>query len=52
MKFAIAGAGYIAAIHAQAVLNCGGQVVAVVEKYSNKSAAFASQFGINYQRIA
>jgi predicted dehydrogenase len=49
MKFAIAGAGYIAAIHAQAVLNCGGQVVAVVEKYSNKSAAFASQFGIKRQ---
>ena len=49
MKFAIAGAGYIAAIHAQAVLNCGAQVVAVVEKYSDKSTAFASQFGIKRQ---
>ncbi|MCX6037011.1 MAG: Gfo/Idh/MocA family oxidoreductase [Chloroflexi bacterium] len=49
MKFAIAGAGYIAAIHAQAVQNCGAQVAAVVEKYSDKSAAFASQFGISRQ---
>jgi len=49
MKFAIAGAGYIAAIHARAIQNCAAQVVAVVEKYSNKSAAFASQFGISRQ---
>jgi predicted dehydrogenase len=49
MKFAIAGAGYIAAIHARAVQNCGGQVEAVVEKYSDKSAAFAGQFGIKRQ---
>jgi predicted dehydrogenase len=49
MKFAIAGAGYIAAIHARAVQNCGAQVAAVVEKYLGKSAAFASQFGIHRQ---
>jgi predicted dehydrogenase len=52
MKFAIAGAGYIAAIHARAVQNCGAQVAAVVEKYSDKSAAFASQFGISRQYAA
>jgi predicted dehydrogenase len=49
MRFAIAGAGYIAAIHARAVQNCGAAVTAVVEKYSDKSAAFASQFGISRQ---
>jgi predicted dehydrogenase len=49
MKFAIAGAGYIAAIHARAVQNCGAQVAAVVEKYSDRSAAFARQFGISRQ---
>jgi predicted dehydrogenase len=49
MKIAIAGAGYIAATHARAVQNCGAQVAAVVEKYSDKSAAFASQFGIGRQ---
>jgi len=49
MKFAIVGAGYIAAIHARAVKNCAAQVAAVVEKYSAKSAAFASQFGIKRQ---
>jgi predicted dehydrogenase len=49
MKFAIAGAGYIAAIHARAILNCGAQVAAVVEKYSEKSAVFANQFGIKRQ---
>ncbi|HEY5158543.1 MAG TPA: Gfo/Idh/MocA family oxidoreductase [Anaerolineales bacterium] len=49
MKFAICGAGYIAAVHAKAVLNCGGQVSAVVEKYSDKSTTFASQFGIKRQ---
>jgi predicted dehydrogenase len=51
MKFAIAGAGYIAAIHAQAIINCGAQVVAVVEKYSDKSAAFANQFGVSRQYV-
>jgi len=49
LKFAVAGAGYIAAIHARAIQNCGEQVDAVVEKYSDKSAAFASQFGIKRQ---
>ena len=49
MKFAITGAGYIAAIHARAVQNCGAQVTAVVEKYSDKSAAFAQEFGISRQ---
>jgi len=49
LKFAIAGAGYIAAIHARAVQNCGAQVTAVVEKFSDKSAAFTSQFGIDRQ---
>ena len=49
MKIAIAGAGYIAAIHARAIQNCGGQVAAMVEKYPDKAAAFASQFGIKRQ---
>ncbi|MCJ7584618.1 MAG: Gfo/Idh/MocA family oxidoreductase, partial [Anaerolineales bacterium] len=49
MKFAIIGAGYIASIHARAVHNCGAQVVAVVEKYSDKSAAFARQFEVSRQ---
>jgi predicted dehydrogenase len=49
MKFAIAGAGYIAEIHARAIQSCGGQVEAVVEKFGDKSAAFASQFGIQRQ---
>jgi predicted dehydrogenase len=49
MKFAIIGAGFIASIHARAVHNCGAQVVAVVEKYSDKSAAFARQFEVSRQ---
>jgi predicted dehydrogenase len=49
MRLAIAGAGYIAAIHAQAIKNCGGQVAAVVEKYGEKSASFARQFGASRQ---
>jgi predicted dehydrogenase len=49
MRLAIAGAGYIAAIHAQAIKNCGGQVAAVVEKYGERSASFASQFGASRQ---
>jgi len=49
MRFAIAGAGYIAEIHAQAVKNCGGDVVAVVEKFPDKSAAFARKFTIPRQ---
>ena len=49
MKFAITGAGYIAAIHARAIQNNGEELAAVVEKYSDKSAAFASQYGISRQ---
>ena len=49
MKFAIIGAGYIAAIHARAIQNCGAQVEAVVEKYPDKAAAFAGLFGIDRQ---
>ena len=54
MKIAIAGAGYIAAIHARAIQNCGGQVAALVEKYPDKSALFAGQFGIprQYDNVA
>lgn len=46
MKYAIAGAGYIANVHAQAVINQGGQVTCVVEKFSEKSAAFREKLGI------
>jgi predicted dehydrogenase len=46
MKFAIAGAGYIAAIHAKAVKNNGGEVVAVVEKFTDKAEPFAKEFRI------
>jgi predicted dehydrogenase len=46
MKIAIAGAGYIAAIHARAVQNCKEQVAAVVERDPDHGAAFAHQFGI------
>jgi predicted dehydrogenase len=49
LKFAISGAGYIAAIHALAIQNCGARVEAVVEKFSDKAAAFASRFGIHKQ---
>jgi predicted dehydrogenase len=49
MKIAIAGAGYIAAIHARAAQNCGAQLVAVVEEFPDNAAIFASRFGINRQ---
>ncbi len=49
MKFAIAGAGYIAAIHAKAIKNNGGEVVAVVEKYADKAEPFAKKFRIKQQ---
>jgi len=49
MRFAIGGAGYIAAIHAQAIRSCGGQVAAVVEKFPEKAAAFSRQFGVEKQ---
>ncbi len=46
MKFAIAGAGYIANIHARAILNNGGELSAVVEKFADKRTLFAAQFKI------
>jgi predicted dehydrogenase len=49
MKFAIAGAGYIAAIHAKAIKNNGGEIVAVVEKYADKAEPFAKKFRIKQQ---
>ena len=49
MKFAIAGAGYIAAIHAKAIKNNGGEVTAVVEKFSDKAEPFAKHFHIKQQ---
>jgi predicted dehydrogenase len=49
MKFAIAGAGYIAAIHAKAIKNNGGEVAGVVEKFSDKAESFAKKFHIKKQ---
>lgn len=49
MKIAIAGAGYIATIHAKAVKNNGGEVVAVIEKFPEKGAEFARRFRIKHQ---
>jgi predicted dehydrogenase len=49
LKIAIAGAGNIAAVHAQAVQNQGGEVVAVIEKYANKATTFANKFRIKNQ---
>jgi predicted dehydrogenase len=49
MKFAIAGAGYIAAIHAKAIRNNGGEIAAVVEKYIDKAEPFARKFRIKSQ---
>jgi predicted dehydrogenase len=49
MKFAIAGAGYIAAIHARAIKNNGGEVAAVVEKFKDKAELFAEKFRIKKQ---
>lgn len=49
MKVAIAGAGYIAAIHARAVKNSGGEVAAVIEKFPDKRVEFARRFRIQYQ---
>lgn len=46
MKIAIAGAGYIAAFHARAIKNNGGEVAAVIEKYADKRAEFARRFRI------
>jgi predicted dehydrogenase len=49
VKFAIAGAGYIAAIHAKAIKNNGGEIAAVVEKYPDKAEPFAKKFRIKRQ---
>ncbi len=47
MKVAFTGAGYIANIHAQAARNQPGvELAAVVEKFSDKSEAFADKFGL------
>jgi predicted dehydrogenase len=53
MKLAIAGAGYIAAIHARAIQNNGGELTAVVEEFPDKAAAFARKFHIQkqYRRV-
>ena len=48
MKIAIAGAGYIANIHAQAVKKLGGEVTTVVEKFSDKGKEFATKFGARH----
>jgi predicted dehydrogenase len=50
IKFAIAGAGFIANIHALAIQSLKeAELVAVVEKYSNKAAAFSKKFGLARQ---
>jgi len=47
MKIAFSGAGYIANIHAQAAQNQANlELVAVVEKFSDKSEVFAKKFGV------
>jgi predicted dehydrogenase len=50
MKIAFAGAGYIINIHAQAAqAQKDMELIAVVEKYSEKAAALAKKFGIKNQ---
>ena len=49
MRVAIAGAGYIAAIHARAVKKNGGEVVAVIERSPATAAKFARRFRIERQ---
>lgn len=45
LKFAISGAGYIATIHAQAIMaQKDAELVAVVEMFPDKAAAFARKF--------
>lgn len=52
-KFAIAGAGYIANIHAQAIkAQKEAELVAVVEKFTDKAAEFARKFGIQRQYVS
>jgi|BarGraNGADG00212_1021973.scaffolds.fasta_scaffold02432_4 predicted dehydrogenase len=55
LKFAIAGAGYIAAIHAEALQRQkSAELVAVVEKFPEKRKTFARKFGIQneYETVA
>lgn len=49
LKVAIAGAGHIAEVHANAVKAQGGQLVAVIEKFADKAAAFAQKFSVPNQ---
>ena len=61
LRVALAGTGYIAAIHAQAVMNYqakqnpggdfegGVELVAVVARHSGKTAEFARKFHINHR---
>ncbi|MBI4928864.1 MAG: Gfo/Idh/MocA family oxidoreductase [Anaerolineae bacterium] len=45
MKFAIAGAGYIAEIHAKALQNNGASLTTVIERFPEKACAFAEKLG-------
>jgi predicted dehydrogenase len=50
IRFAIAGAGYIANIHAMAIrTQKDAKLVAVVEKISDKAAAFSKKFNLKCQ---
>jgi predicted dehydrogenase len=50
LKFAIAGAGYIAGIHARAIQASGdAELVAVVEAYPEKAKAFCRKYGVPRQ---
>lgn len=51
LNVAIAGAGNIATVHATAVKNQGGQLVAVIEKFADKAADFAQKFSIPNQYV-
>lgn len=46
MKIAIAGAGHIANVHAEAVRNTGAELVAVVGRATERTREFAARFGI------
>jgi predicted dehydrogenase len=47
LKFAIAGAGYIADYHARAIqADADAQIVVVVEKFPEKATPFAEKYGI------
>jgi predicted dehydrogenase len=54
LKIALAGAGYIAEIHAKAILNHPeADLVAVVEKFPEQAGKFSAKFNINrvYQSV-